>query len=266
MTDDPTTGRRRVQALLAAAGLGSRRACEALVRAGRVAVNGAPVTLGATADPARDVVTVDGQPVALRPPLLYLALNKPPGYVTTAADDRGRPTVLDLLPPQPARVFPVGRLDLDSEGLLLLTNDGELAARLMHPRYAVPREYLAWVRGTPDAAALAELRRGVVLDGVLCRPQRVVLDRSHRAPGQSLLEIVLTEGRKREVRRLCAAVGCAVVRLLRVRYGPVRLGNLAPGAVRALTTGETAALRHAVGLERTPETRPANKGIVGRGP
>jgi 23S rRNA pseudouridine2605 synthase len=245
-------GPRRVQVLLAAAGLGSRRACEDLIRAGRVAVNGVVVTLGATADADRDVIAVDGQPVAVRPPLIYLALYKPPGYVTTASDERGRPAVLDLLPPQPARVFPVGRLDLDSEGLLLLTNDGELAARLMHPRYGTPREYLAWVRGTPDATALAQLRRGVDLDGIFCRPQRVTLDRSDRTPGQSLLEIVLTEGRKREVRRLCGAAGLAVQRLLRVRYGPVRLGGLQPGAVRGLSAAEVAALRRAVGLPETP--------------
>lgn len=245
---DASGGSRRVQVVLAAAGLGSRRACEDLIRAGRVTVNGVPATLGATADPDRDVITVDGQPIAARPSFVYLALNKPPGYITTAADEYGRPNVLDLLPPLPARVFPVGRLDLDSEGLLILTNDGELAARLMHPRYGIEREYLAWVRGTPHTAALSQIRDGVVLDGVLCRPRRVTLDRTHDTPGQSLLEVVLVEGRKREVRRLFAAVGHQVERLVRVRYGPVRLGNLAPGAVRPLSPEQVAALRRQVGL------------------
>lgn len=242
-------GPRRVQAVLAAAGLGSRRACEDLIRAGRVAVNGTAVALGATADPDHDLITLDGQPVTVTPPLVYLVLNKPPGYVTTASDEYGRPAVPDLLPPLPARVFPVGRLDLDSEGLLLLTNDGELAARLMHPRYGIEREYLVWVRDVPDAAALARLRDGVVLDGVLCRPRRVTLDRAHGIVNQGLLEIVLVEGRKREVRRLFAAVGHQVTRLVRVRYGPVRLGDLKPGALRPLTSEQTAALRRMTGLE-----------------
>ncbi|MCX6020774.1 MAG: pseudouridine synthase [Chloroflexi bacterium] len=250
-TTPPNDGKRRVQAILAEAGFGSRRSCEEFILAGRVAVNGQIITLGARADAAHDQITVDGQPIAAEPAKLYLAMNKPPGYVTTAADELGRPAVLDLLPPQPARVFPVGRLDMDSEGLLLLTNDGELAARLTHPRYEAPREYLAWVRGLPDPEALNNLRRGVVLDGVLCVPRRVLLRSGRPTDVISVLELVLTEGRKREVRRICEAVGHPVERLIRVRVGPVRLGALAPGAVRPLTTDEVAALRASVGLRDT---------------
>ncbi len=210
--------------------------------AGRVRVNGAPVTqLGARIQPGKDVVLVDGQPV--RPPAasVYLALHKPAGVVTTASDPQGRRTVLDLLPPslREQRLFPVGRLDLDSEGLLLLTNDGAFALRLSHPRYEQEKEYHALVRGRPTPAALRTLRRGLLLPGAT-RPTAPAQARLLRAltDGTSWLSVTLREGRKRQARRMLAAVGHPVLRLVRVRVGPLRLGDLPPGQWRLLSAAE----------------------------
>jgi 23S rRNA pseudouridine2605 synthase len=221
----------RLQKALARAGLGSRRACEELIALGRVTVNGRRATLGDRIDPAFDRVEVDGGLVPLDPGLRYYAVNKPAGVVTTVRDPQGRPTVADLAPAGP-RVFPVGRLDRESEGLLLLTNDGDLANRLTHPRYGVEKEYLAEVEGTPGDRTLARLVQGVPLeDG----PARAVSARRVAgAKGRSAVRIVMAEGRKREVRRMLSAVGLPVHRLVRIRIGPLRLGNLAPGEVRAL--------------------------------
>jgi 23S rRNA pseudouridine2605 synthase len=229
----------RLQKALARAGVASRRACEDLIREGRVTVNGRVASLGDRVDPSADRVEVDGTRIPLDPELRYFAMNKPPGVVTTARDPQRRPDVTRFYPPGP-RVFPVGRLDRDTEGLLLLTNDGELAHRLMHPRHGVEREYLAEVEGRPSRQALARLEGGVALeDGpARARSARAVAGTANR----SAVRIVMTEGRKREVRRMLAAVGFPVRRLVRVRVGPVRLGRLGPGEVRELEPPEVRSL------------------------
>ena len=231
----PVERRERLQKALARAGIGSRRACEDLIRDGRVTVDGRVATLGDRVDPRTDRVEVDGTRVPLDPELRYFALNKPAGVVTTASDPQGRPDVSSYYPDD-VRVFPVGRLDRETEGLLLLTNDGELANRLTHPRYGVEREYLAEVEGSPTARALSMLTRGVELeDG----PARARSARgAGRAEGRAAVRLVMTEGRKREVRRMLAAVGLPVRRLVRVRVGPIRLGRLGPGELRELDPAE----------------------------
>ena len=234
--------RERLQKVLARAGLGSRRACEDLIRDGRVTVNGRVAVLGERVDPRADRVEVDGARVPLNPELRYMALNKPRGVVTTASDPQGRPDVSRYYP-EGVRVFPVGRLDRDTEGLLLLTNDGELANRLLHPRYGVEREYLAEVEGRPTPRVLARLTRGVQLeDG----PARAASARQVAGSGgRGAVRMVMTEGRKREVRRMLDAVGLPVRRLVRVRVGPIRLGRLPPGEVRELDAAEVRELlRH----------------------
>ncbi len=233
----PAPGEReeRLQKALAWAGLGSRRACEDLIREGRVTVNGEVAALGARVDPRVDRVEVDGVRVPLDPELRYFALHKPAGVVTTARDPQGRPDVSRYYP-EGTRVFPVGRLDRETEGLLLLTNDGELANRLMHPRYGVEREYLAEVEGSPSPRALARLTRGIDLEDGPARAGSA--RRVARAGGRSAVRIVMTEGRKREVRRMLAAIGLPVRRLVRVRVGPIRLGRLGPGELRELGAEE----------------------------
>ncbi len=235
----------RLQRALARAGLGSRRTCEGLIAAGRVAVNGRLATLGDRVDPARDRVVVDGHTVNVNPDLFYYALNKPAGVTTTMRDRHATADLQELLPER-VRVFPIGRLDRDTEGLLLLTNDGELANRLMHPRHGVQKEYLAEVDGSPSERHLSRIRRGVTLaDG----PARAISARVvGRSGGRGAVRVVMGEGRKREVRRLLAAVGLPVRRLARVRVGPVRLGRLRPGEVRELTSEEVRALYRAAGL------------------
>jgi len=232
----------RLQRALARAGHGSRRSSEALIEAGRVTVDGRVATLGDKVDPSRSKVEVDGVPLNLDPSVRYYAFHKPAGVVTTMHDERGRPDLRPYLPDGP-RVFPVGRLDRDSEGLLLLTNDGELANRLLHPSYGVEKEYLAEVRGRPAARHLAALTAGVDLDDGPARAvsARVVDTRGDRAQ----LRLVLTEGRKREVRRMLGAVGLPVTRLLRLRVGPITLGRTPPGEVRQLTSDEVIALTRA---------------------
>ena len=232
----------RVQRALARAGYGSRRSSEELIAAGRVTVNGRVVALGDRVDTATDTVTVDGVTLNLDPDVRYYALHKPVGVVTTMSDPQGRPDLRSLLPEGP-RVFPVGRLDRDSEGLLLLTNDGELANRLLHPSFGVEKEYLAEVEGAPSARQLGRVRRGVDLDD---GPARAVSARAVASSGgRGAVRIVMAEGRKREVRRLLAAVGLPVTRLIRLRVGPVQLGGLAPGAVRELEPEEVRALSEA---------------------
>jgi 23S rRNA pseudouridine2605 synthase len=235
----------RLNKALSGAGLGSRRAVEELVRAGRVSVDGEVVQdLGRRVDPARDRVAVDGSRVVLDERRRYWLLNKPAGVITTAADPSGRPTVVGLVPDQP-RVFPVGRLDRDTEGLLLLTNDGPLAYRLTQARYGVEKRYLAEVERLP-AAAPARLRQGVELEDGPARPVRVrVVAGSGR---RRMVEVGLVEGRNREVRRLLDAVGAPVRRLVRTAVGPIRLTGLAPGEFRALRPDEVRSLYQAVGL------------------
>jgi 23S rRNA pseudouridine2605 synthase len=214
--------------------------CEDLIAAGRVTVNGEVAVLGRRVDPDVDLVEVDGAPVGTKPGLVHYLLNKPAGVVTTAKDTHGRPTVIDLVPSEP-RVFPVGRLDADTEGLLLLTNDGDLANRVAHPSHGVDKEYLAEVAGGRVAAgALRTLRDGVELDDGRTAPARV----SQPSPG--VLRITIHEGRNRQVRRMCEAVGHPVVRLVRTRIGPLAERSLAPGEWRALAQDEVRALERAV--------------------
>jgi 23S rRNA pseudouridine2605 synthase len=234
----------RVQRALARAGMGSRRTCEDLIRDGRVTVNGRPALLGDRIDPARDRVEVDGVPVPLHPGLRSFAFHKPKGIVSTLRDERDRSDLREFLPDVPGLVA-VGRLDRDSEGLLLLTNDGELANRMMHPRYEVEKEYLVEVDGTPGPRHLARLRRGVALDDGVARA--VAAHVSGTAGRRGALRVVMAEGRKREVRRMLAAVGLPVTRLVRIRVGPIRLGGLMPGEVRELTVDELRGLHRAAG-------------------
>jgi 23S rRNA pseudouridine2605 synthase len=232
----------RLQKVLAAAGLGSRRACEELIAAGRVTVDGQVAELGRRVDPATAVVAVDGDRVVVRDDLVYLALNKPRGVLSAMSDTRGRRTVGDLVAGRPERLFHVGRLDADSEGLLLLTNDGELAHRLMHPSFGVLKTYLATVPGPVGRDVVRRLRDGVQLeDG----PVRVDSFRVVQTEGrQAIVEVVLHEGRKHIVRRLLAEVGHPVARLVRTRIGPVQLGGQRAGTVRPLTRAEVAGLHH----------------------
>ncbi|MGH8981208.1 MAG: pseudouridine synthase, partial [Acidimicrobiales bacterium] len=235
MSPAPEPEGERLQKVLARAGIGSRRACDELIERGRVTVNGAPAEPGKRVDPRADAVAVDGVPVPVAPDLVYYLVNKPSGVVTTASDPEGRRTVVDLVPAAP-RVFPVGRLDYDTEGLLVLTNDGELAQRLAHPSHGIAKEYLAEVEGTPSAGALRRLREGVELDDGPTQPATV----GSVSPG--LLRIVIHEGRNHQVRRMCEAVGHPVRRLVRTRIGPVADTSLRPGRWRLLSSVEVRAL------------------------
>jgi 23S rRNA pseudouridine2605 synthase len=230
----------RLQKVLARAGIASRRASEQLIVAGRITVNGEIAVLGRRVDPTVDRVELDGIPVIVDATLVYWLLNKPADYVTTARDPQGRRTVFELLPPEP-RTFAVGRLDRDSEGLLVFTNDGNLAQLLMHPSHGVEKEYFVEVEGVPTPGALRTLREGVELDDGVTQPARVRLVQES-ATGTSALEIVVKEGRKRMVRRMCSAVGYPVLRLVRVRIGPLRDARLAPGNWRVLEPAEVRAL------------------------
>jgi pseudouridine synthase len=245
----------RLQKVLAHAGVASRRAAERLIVEGRVTVNGRVVTeLGTRVDPARDAVKVDGTRLrAVSRIRTHLLLHKPRGYVTTLSDPQGRPTIRDLIGGVKSRVYPVGRLDFHSEGLLLLTDDGELARDLMDPRRRVPKTYHVKVRGKPDAASLERLRRGVLLDGRRTRPASVKTLR----PGENpWLEMTIVEGRNRQIRRMCLAVGHRVVKLRRVRFGPLELGRLGPGEHRPLTGDEVERLRRAAGAAGQGTGRP----------
>ncbi len=234
----------RLQKVLARAGLGSRRVCEELIEDERVRVNGTTAVLGTRVDVESDVVEVDGVPLGVRPDLVHYLLNKPAGVVCTAEDTHGRPTVLELVPGEP-RVHPVGRLDMDTEGLLLLTNDGTLTFRLTHPSFGVDKEYLAEVASTPGRGALRRLRDGVELDDGMTSPA------SASSPGPKLIKLVIHEGRNRQVRRMCDAVGHPVLRLVRTRIGPLRDTELAPGQWRALTLAEIRALERCVKVPGT---------------
>jgi 23S rRNA pseudouridine2605 synthase len=229
----------RLNAYLARAGVASRRAADELIKAGRVLVNGAPGELNTFVGPG-DSVEVDGRPVG-KQRLAHLLLNKPAGVVTTARDPQGRPTVVELVPAEP-RVVPVGRLDADTTGALLLTNDGQLAHRLAHPRYRVDKVYEVEVEGDPSPEALRGLEQGIDLDDGRTAPARV------RKLGRGRIELTIHEGRKHQVKRMCEAVGHPVRRLHRSRYAGLDLKGLAPGESRVLTREEVAALRRLVGL------------------
>jgi pseudouridine synthase len=250
--------RERLQKLMAAAGFCSRRRGEELLRQGRVRVNGRPAGLGDQADAARDRIEVDGRPLQAAPPSLTLLLNKPVGVLCTCHDPRGRPTVLDLLPAPMRRgqgLHPVGRLDADSRGALLLSNDGDLTLRLTHPRYGHRRTYRVWVRGVPDGAVLQLWRAGVPLDGL---PSQPVVLRQLECDGEaSLLELQMGEGRNRQIRRTAAMLGHPVLDLQRTAIGPWSLGELPEGRWRRLQPQELLALP-SEGVE-LPSVRPRSR-------
>ncbi len=255
----PATGE-RLQKILAGAGIASRRAAEEMIAAGRVTVNGVvAVEMGSKADPNTDLIAVDGKPVkpagtAAGQRLIYLAVNKPLGVVSTAKDTHRRPTVLSLLEgaslkEQGIRLYPVGRLDIDTTGLLLLTNDGDLTFRLTHPRYGVEKEYRALVRGRPGEDAVRKLREGVMVEGSLTAPAKV--EDIGRHEGNTLLRVTIHEGRKRQIRLMTAAIGHPVLELQRTRFGSVELGTLEPGKWRNLAAHEVHALQKAAGIKPT---------------
>lgn len=233
----------RLQKVLAARGWGSRRVCEELIADGRVRVNGEVAVLGRRVDPDVDLVEIDGAPVGIKADLVYYLYNKPRGVVTTASDPQGRPTVVGALPREP-RIFPVGRLDADSEGLLIVTNDGELANRIAHPSTGVDKEYLVEVDGAVRAADVRSLREGIALDDGVTAPAEV----SQPAPG--VLRITIHEGRNRQIRRMCDAVGHPVARLVRTRIGPITDRQLRPGTYRELTAEEVRHLAAATAVKR----------------
>ena len=254
----------RLQKILSTAGIASRRAAEEYITQGRVTVNGVTVTeLGTKADPETDDIRVDARRVKTPARRRYILLYKPKGYITSRADPERRPTVLDLLTTGGVRdyVYPVGRLDYDSEGLLLLTSDGELAEKLTHPRHGVGREYHVRVRGVPDEKALARLRKGISLDGERTAPATVdlhkVIDTERGA--DAILSMVIYEGRNRQVRRMCEAIGHPVSRLKRVRIGPITDDHIRPGEFRDLSEEEVAALRREASGMPGLKTRPTKK-------
>ena len=239
----------RLQKILSKAGITSRRKAEELILQGRVSVNGRVVSeLGAKAVLGKDDICLDGKAVKPATEKLVVALFKPKNYVTTLQDPQGRPTVADLVKSISLRVYPVGRLDYDVEGLLLMTNDGELAHRLQHPRYKVPKTYLVKVRGHPGEDGLTLLQQGIRLeDGVTAPAELRVLEQDNKA---TWLTLTVREGRNHQVKRMCAAVGCPVLKLRRTQIGPIDLGNLQSGKSRRLKDSEVRALRQAVGLEQ----------------
>ena len=237
----------RLQKVLARAGIASRRVIEDMISEGRITVNGKVATLGDKADPLSDIITVDGVVMSTMPDAITYLLNKPAGTVTTSDDPQGRPTVVELLPARP-RVFPVGRLDFETEGLLLLTNDGEMTHRLTHPSHGVEKEYLAHVEGTPKPNVLKRLRAGVELDDGMTAPAQAA------AVGDNMIRLTIHEGRNRQVRRMCEAVGHPVIRLVRTRIGPIADRQLKPGKYRNLTNKEVLALQKAVNTD-APQPR-----------
>ena len=235
----------RLQKLIAGTGIASRRKAEALITAGRVMVNGRVVTeLGTKVDPGRDHVKVDGKHLSAPQPFVYLMLNKPKNVMSTLDDPGGRTTVKDYLRGVSVRVFPVGRLDFDSEGLMLLTNNGDLAQALLHPRYHVPKTYLIKVKGVLADEEIRQLEQGVRLEDGMTSPAHV--KKVRKVEANSWLEITIREGRKHQVKRMLESVGHSVIKLMRVRMGPLSLGNLEPGEFRFLTDREANALRELV--------------------
>lgn len=235
----------RLQKLISAAGIASRRNAESLILSGRVLVNGVPATLGQSADPETDEILVDGKALAVPGERTYILLNKPRGYVTTLQDERGRPTVAELVKDAGKRLYPVGRLDLDSDGLLLMTDDGDFANELMHPSREVTKTYRTCVSGDVEAA-LPLLRAPMELDGYCIRPAQVHI------VAEGVLDIIIHEGRNRQVRRMCAAAGLRVRRLTRIAEGPLQLGELPTGHWRYLSENEIAALKNSHGAGKKP--------------
>ncbi|HEX2978662.1 MAG TPA: pseudouridine synthase [Anaerolineaceae bacterium] len=238
----------RVQKIMANAGLGSRRACEELITAGRVTVNGQVAILGMKADPEKDRIVVDGRPLKPAEKKVYVALNKPRFVLSDLQEDDPRKTVRDLIP-IPGHLYPVGRLDFESEGLILMTNDGDLANHLTHPRYEHEKEYHVLVASRPDEAQLATWKRGVVLeDGTKTAPAQVFIQST--AGKGAWLRVILKEGKKRQIREVGKTIGLPVVRILRVRIGDLHLGTLKPGEWRYLSSQEIAALKEGTGRAR----------------
>ncbi|HBN96385.1 MAG TPA: pseudouridine synthase [Firmicutes bacterium] len=236
----------RLQKVMAQSGVASRRACEELIKENRVQVNGKPAHLGQKVDPTRDLISVDGQPLATEETRRYFVLNKPFGYITTSKDQFGRKSVLDLLPGVKERVYPVGRLDYDSEGLVFLTNDGDLAYRVTHPKYELPKTYVVRLKGRITMDAIYRLRTGVILEDGRTIPAEV--EALKPEGDDSILRITITEGRNRQLRRMCNKVGFQVVRLQRTAIGPLTLGKLPSGTHRSLTMKELQSLKKAVKL------------------
>lgn len=249
----------RLQKVMAQAGVASRRHAEKLISQGRVMVNGQKVTqMGTLIDPDSDVVHVDGRRVHQQTSRRYVLLHKPPGCVTTCDDEQGRPTVLDLLPPHPGRLFPVGRLDVNSEGVLLLTNDGQLAHQLLHPRYRIPRVYVVQVHGTVTERDVTRLRRGVTLDDGKTLPAHVQIIR--QVEKNCTLRLTLYEGRHRQIHRMLECCGpYRVKRLQRTAMGPLTLTGLPPGGSRSLEPFEVARLQR---LCRSPHSTASSRGLV----
>jgi len=237
----------RLQKALARAGFGSRRSCEILIDEGRVTIDGRVAQLGNRVNADEQEIRVDGKLVPAAPSAVYYLLNKPEGIITTADDPRGRTTVLDLVA-SPVRIFPVGRLDMNTEGLLLLTNDGRLAHLLTHPSQGVEKEYLVRVDGDPSPANIRKLREGIMLEDGMTAPAQV------NRVSDSLLRIVIHEGRNRQVRRMCEAIGHDVLRLVRTRIGPIQDARLAPGLSRTLSVSEVRKLMESVGVLPDDET------------
>ncbi len=256
----------RLQKILSSAGIASRRAAESYITDGRVSVNGATVReLGSKADPDTDDIRVDGRRVKFAARRLYILMYKPRGYITSRSDPQRRPTVIDLLTKGGVRdyVYPVGRLDYDSEGLILLTSDGDLAARLTHPSHGVPREYEARVRGVPDRHGLDRIARGVVVGGRKTAPAEIALKKVVEGDDgeQAVLSIVIREGRNRQVRNMCDAIGHPVVRLRRVRIGSITDEHIRPGEFRELSEREVTALKKTVGAEAPAPAAPSRKPV-----
>jgi 23S rRNA pseudouridine2605 synthase len=249
----------RLQKILAQAGYGSRRSCEELITEGRVLVNGKTAILGQKADPATDIITLDGNPIARAETLKYIAMYKPRNVISSVEDEVGRTTVRDLLP-ESGHLYPVGRLDWDSEGLILMTNDGDLTNRLTHPRYGHQKEYRVLLARQPDSEQIAAWRRGIMLpDGVKTAPADVVVE--GRAGKGSWLRVIMGEGRKRQIRETGSTLGLPVVRIIRTRIATLHLGSLKPGQWRPLSQGEIDELK---GKKAAPKSREARDARVNR--
>jgi 23S rRNA pseudouridine2605 synthase len=254
----PTAGV-RLQKILADAGIASRRAAEQLILDGAISVNGRVVReLGVKADAAHNDIRINGVPIGQPSPPVYFALHKPAGYITTSSDEYGRATVLDLMQDAQMRIFPIGRLDRESEGLLLFTNNGDLAVRLTHPRYGIEKEYHVLIEPLPNETAIQRLRDGVVIEGQRTAPADV--EKLNREGNGAWLSVTIHEGRNRQIRLMCEAVGFKVVRLVRVRIGPVQLNTLEPGKHRLLSSREVGRLLTSVGLAEPPVLRPVRTG------
>lgn len=241
----------RIQKIISDCGIASRRKAEQLIASGRVKLNGRPCSLGDKADPKKDIISVDGVNIDSREKKknIYIMLNKPRGYVTTMSDELGRKTVRELLPDSEERIYPIGRLDKNSEGLLLFTNDGNLANEVMHPSCHIPKTYRVTVRPDISEEQVLQLTEGVMLDDGKTLPASVLV--LTKEPGRVVLQITIKEGRNRQIRRMCEAVGLEVARLKRTSVGPVKLGMLKPGASRPLTPAELTALRNAINKGRS---------------